>query len=135
MEYQDRGTLHFHIAIWCIPKHAPTHYIGRTGLKLDERTKWRQTTSPFHAYLEHLFKCHVDVQWTHGRVNYINGYTTKGQDALDFRLDEETMSGMGKAQRWLSVYRLLCRKVVCVPEVALWFYEAEPMTRSCRIGV
>ena len=51
--------------------------------------KWEQATSPFHAYLEQLFNCHVDVQWTTGRLNYINGYTTKAHDAMDFRLGAE----------------------------------------------
>ena len=44
----------------------------------------QQATSPFHAYLEKLFNCHIDVQWTTGRLNYINGHTAKAQDAMDF---------------------------------------------------
>ena len=99
-----------------------------------DRMKYgHQDTSPFHAYLEQLFSCHVDVQWTTGRLNYINGYTTKAQDAMDFRLDAET-SPEGKHSRWKTAYRLLCRKTVCIPEVALWFYEAKPMIRNFRVG-
>ena len=133
LEYQQRGTIHFHIAIWCIPKHAPTHYRGRTGSTMEDRMRRdHQDTSPFHAYLENLFHCPIDVQWTTGRLNYINGYTTKAQDSMDFRLDSETRYD-GSHGRWLTAYRLLCRKTVCIPEVALWFHEAEPMTRSFRI--
>ena len=78
LEYQQRGTIHFHLAIWCIPKHLPSHYRGRTGSTMADRLKRdHQDTSPFHAYLEQLFSCHIDVQWTTGRLNYINGYTTK----------------------------------------------------------
>ena len=133
LEYQERGSTHLHIAIWCIPKHPPSHYVGRTGAKkADLKGKYRQPTSPFHAYLESLFNCHVDVQWTTARLNYINGYTTKAHDSLDFRLDRESMDGLGN-DRWLTVYRLLCRKTVCIPEVALWFHEAEPMIRSFRV--
>ena len=133
LEYQQRGTIHFHIAIWCIPKHLPSHYRGRTGSTMADRMKRNhQDTSPFHAYLEQLFSCHIDVQWTTGRLNYINGYTTKAQDAMDFRLDSET-GYAGPNGRWLTAYRLLNRKTVCIPEVALWFHEAEPMIRSFRI--
>ena len=92
-----------------------------------------QETSPFHAYLQELFQAHVDVQWTTGRLNYINGYTTKSQYSMSFRLDPETTHDGGAQGRWLTAYRLLCRKTVCVPEVALWFYEAEPMVRSFRV--
>ena len=73
LEYQQRGTIHFHIAIWCIPKHPTSHYIGRTGMtmrdKVNQYGKELQETSPFHAYLESLFESHVDVQWTTGRLN------------------------------------------------------------------
>ena len=77
LEYQDRGTIHFHVAIWTILKRSPDCYTGRTDPK-------NPKTSEFHAYLENLFNCHIDVQWTTGRLNYINGYTTKGQDSMDF---------------------------------------------------
>ena len=50
----------------------------------------QQATSPFHAYLEQLFNCHIDVPWTTGRLNYIDAYTTKAQDPMDFRLDNTT---------------------------------------------
>ena len=100
---------------------------------MHERVRGQQATSPFHAYLEKLFNCHIDVQWTTGRLNYINGYTMKSQDSMDFRLDNTT-EGHGAHARWLTVYRLLCKKAVCIPEVALWFYEAEPMVWSFRIG-
>ena len=77
LEYQQRGTIHFHIAIWCIPKHLPSHYKGRTGATMADRVRrGHQDTSPFHAYLENLFSCHVEVQWTTARLNCINGYTT-----------------------------------------------------------
>ena len=84
----------------------------------DRSRPWHRDTSPFHAYLEQLFSCHIDVQWTTGRLNYINGYTTKGQDAMDFRLNDETTPDTSQG-RWLTAYRLLCRKTVCIPEVAL----------------
>ena len=133
LEYQQRGTIHFHVAIWCIPKHPPSHYRGRTGSTMEDRMRRdHQETSPFHAYLESLFQCHIDVQCTSGRLNYINGYTTKAQDSMEFRLESET-AYEGPHVRWLTAYRLLCRKTVCIPEVALWFHEAEPMIRSFRV--
>ena len=134
LEYQGRGTIHFHIALWCMPKFLPSHYVGRTSATVRDRVeKNMQLTSPFHAYLDNLFKCRVDVQWVKGRLNYINGYTTKAHDAMDFSLDSSSTSCEGH-DRWLVAYRLLCRRTVCIPEVALWFYEAEPMLRSCRVG-
>ena len=117
-EYQQRGTIHLHLAFLCIPKHLPSHYKGRTGTTMADRVdRKQQDTSPFHAYLESLFSCHIDVQWTTGRLNYINGCTTKAQDYMDFRLDSET-SDAGPNGRWLTAYRLLNRKTVCIPEVA-----------------
>ena len=55
LEYQQRGTVHFHIAIWCIPKHPPSHYIGRTGMTIEEHMhRTRQETSPFQPDREPL---------------------------------------------------------------------------------
>ena len=51
---------------------------------------------------------------------------------MDFRLDREFTASPAN-DRWPTTYRLLCRKTVCIPEVALWFYEAEQMIRSCRV--
>ena len=84
------------------------------------------------APVEQLFNCHIDVQWRTDRLNYINGYTTKAQDSMDFRLDSET-GFAGPHGRWLTAYRLLSRRTVCIPEVALWLHEANPVVRSFRI--
>ena len=92
-----------------------------------------QRTSPFHGDLEDLFKASIDVQWTTGRLNYINGYTTKAHDAMDFTMDS-SISGDDRSERWMTCYRLLCKKTVCMPETVLWFREAPPMTGSCRIA-
>ena len=100
---------------------------------MEDMRRGVQATSPFHTYLSELFKARVDVQWTTGRLNYINGYTTKAHDAMDFTIDA-TSTTCTKTQRWLTAYRLLCKKTVCIPETVLWFREAPPMVRSCRIG-
>ena len=119
LEYQQRGTLPFHIAIWTILKRHPRDYVGRTGGYGGEGRPGQKTTSEFHTYLENLFnKCHVDVQWTTGRLNYINGYTTKAHDSVDFRLNDMTVANAGD-NRWFTIYRLLCRQTVCIPQIAL----------------
>ena len=126
--------MHFHIAIWTILKRHPRDYVGRTGGYGGEGRPGQKTTSEFHTYLENLFnKCHVDVQWTTGRLNYINGYTTKAHDSVDFRLNDMTVANAGD-NRWFTIYRLLCRQTVCIPQVVLWFNESEPMLRSFRIS-
>ena len=133
LEYQERGTLHFHIAVWAILKRSPSSYIGRTGGYGRKGKLGQRTTSEFHSYLESLFnKCHIDVQWTTGRLNYINGYTTKAHDSIDFRINDMTMANPGD-NRWYTIYRLLCRHTVCIPQAVLWFNEAPPMIRSFRI--
>ena len=112
-------------------KRDPKSYIGRTGGYSRGAKLGQPVTSEFHKFLEELFKCHVDVQWTTGRLNYINGYTTKAYDAVDFRVNDMT-AGSGD-NKWLTIYRLICRQAVCIPQVALWFHECPPMIRSCRI--
>jgi len=63
LEYQERGTLHFHIATWTILKRHPNHYIGRNGGYGATAKLGQQKTSEFHSYLEGLFdQCRVDVQ-------------------------------------------------------------------------
>lgn len=92
-----------------------------------------QETSPVHSYLAKLFNCHVDAQWTMCRSNYINDYTTKAHDACGFRLDPLHTDAFH--DRWLAVYRLLCQRTVCIPEVAPYFNKSAPMIRSCNIAV
>ena len=45
LEYQQRGTIHFHIATWCNPKHPPPHCIGRAGRTSCQLYQWLNTVA------------------------------------------------------------------------------------------
>jgi len=61
-------------------------------------------------------------------LNYINGYTAKAHDSLDFRLTE--LSAAGQNSRWRMTYRLLCKSSPCVPEIYCDFAGVQFMVRS-----
>ena len=67
-----------HIAAWAIC-YDEVDLRGTTG-------KYHQ--SPLISYLEGLGFQSIDVQYGVGFLNYINGYTSKSMDALDFRMTE-----------------------------------------------
>ena len=111
IEFQGRGTVHIHIALWAIA-HLGLHLEGRTG---------DYTSSRFVDYLSALFGgCKVDVQLGSGWLNYINGYTSKGSDAMDFRVKEHFKDADANAA-WRQTYRLLSKKAPLLTEVYLAF--------------
>ena len=75
VEFQGRGTLHFHLALWVVPKGPLEDF---------EHGKRREHRSDFGAYLEGLFEADVDVVTGSGFLNYINGYVSKSSDCVDF---------------------------------------------------
>lgn len=81
IEFQGRGALHVHLALWCKVRLGVT-IEGRTGTDHE---------SQLVAHLEDLFgprALAVDVQLGSGYLNYINGYTAKASDALNFSMKE-----------------------------------------------
>ena len=101
-EFQGRGTLHIHIALWAIVA-AGQELRGTSG----------QTTSEFIRFLEREGFASIDVQYGEGFLNYINGYTAKASDALDFRLKEHLAKD--GSHRWRMTYRLMCKQALCAP--------------------
>ena len=71
------------------------------------------------------------MQYGEGFLNYINGYTAKASDAMDFRLDQHTASEV--SYQWRMCYRLLCKQVVCVPEIMAKFASLPLMIRSFQV--
>ena len=117
VEFQGRGTLHVHIALWAM-LHPDVDLRGRTGVSHD---------SPLIRFLEkHGFDT-VDVQYGEGFVNYINGYTAKASDSLVFRLSEHVR---GEDSKWRQTYRMLCKSSPCIPEVFSYFASLPMMQRS-----
>ena len=80
IEFQGRGTEHVHLAMWAELKPSKT-YVGRTG-------EAGADTSCLVSKLEDLFGGRVDVQLGSGYLNYINGYTAKASEGLNFSLRE-----------------------------------------------
>jgi hypothetical protein len=120
IEFQGRGTVHIHIALWAIAKAA---------LELDGRTGDYET-SPFVNFLSSLFGgCNVDVQKGCGWLNYINGYVGKGSDAMDFRVSEHYQDKDANAV-WRQTYRLMSKRAPLLTEVYLSMKKRPRMMRT-----
>ena len=78
VEFQGRGTLHVHCALWAV-LYPNKDLRGTTGKRHD---------SPLVRYLTELGFESIDVQYGEGYLNYINGYVAKASDAMDFRIQE-----------------------------------------------
>ena len=48
--------------------------------------------------------------------NYISGYISKAFDAMNFSASEHFKAKVDDA--WLVVYRLMCKRVFCIPEIS-----------------
>ena len=123
VEFQGRGTLHIHIALWAMVRSA-VDLRGRTG---------QSHNSPLIHFLESIGFQRVDVQYGEGFLNYINGYTAKCSDSLDFRLNEHVRQG--ENSKWRMAYRMLCKYSPCIPEVFCHFASLPLMKRSFQIDV
>jgi len=112
--------VHIHIAIWAIAL-AGQSLEGRTG---------EYHSSTLVSFLEALFGgCRVDVQLGSGWLNYINGYTGKANDAMDFRIKEHYKNEKDNAA-WRQTYRLLCKKAPLLTEVYLAMKKRPLMYRT-----
>ena len=110
--------MHIHIDIWAI-----------LTILYDLRgTSGKEHNSPLIHLLETFGFKSVDVQYGSGYLNYINGYTTKAHDSLDFRLSE--LSRTGEQSRWRMTYRLLCKASPCIPEIYSDMAGLQMMMRS-----
>jgi len=121
VEFQQRGTLHLHLALWAFT-------YPHQDLRGNSKEK---RFSPFIRMLCSYGFDHVDVQYGEGFLNYINGYTAKASDAMNFRLDQHTTPGA--SHQWRTCYRLLCKHVMCVPEIMARFASLPLMVRSFHV--
>ena len=111
-EFQSRGTLHLHGIFWAdlLPNWTAAALTARTG----------ESTSPFLALLETLFKCRSDVQCgdgSHCLMKYVAGYVLKASDALQFISHQVT----DEDTRWRQAYRLLCKRSPTEQELVMEF--------------
>ena len=121
IEFQSRGTLHIHMALWA----ARYEHQDLRGNCAEGRT------SPLVDRLASYGFQTIDVQYGSGYLNYINGYTAKASDAMDFRLDQHTA---GEASsHWRTCYRLVCKRAVCVPEIIAGLSGCPLMLRSFTV--
>ena len=121
IEFQGRGTVHIHIALWAIAK---------AGLQLEGRNTGDYDTSPFVNFLSSLFGgCKVDVQLGSGWLNYINGYIDKASDAMDFRVKEHYKDEAANAA-WRQTYRLMSKRAPLLTEVYLSMTKRPRMIRT-----
>ena len=89
-EYQGRGTPHWHICAWVlVASGSLASLVGRIGATGGTLA----AALGFVKFLGLLFLCEVDVQTGNGRLNYINGYVSKGHDSVDVGLGEYTQKG------------------------------------------
>lgn len=123
-EFQGRGTLHLHIAAWVLPKDDTpiSSLVGQS----------RKQHSQLVDLLERLCNSSIDVQEGCGHLNYINGYTAKESDALNFNMKPYAAKTVD--HKWLTTYRLLSKCVPLIPEVVIGFAQLPHMQRSFHIG-
>ena len=131
IEFQDRGTLHVHVLVWCLFEdkfsldgNAPS-LSGKTGGK-------RPSNPQLLEFLEKVFNARVDVQTENGHHNflkYVTSYETKASDALQFKRKESEAQNQSD---WRQVYRLLCKKAPLEPEMAIEFATKPLILTSFR---
>ena len=66
----------------------------------------------------------------HAYHNYISGYISKASDAMNFSTTEHFKAKVDDA--WLVVYRFMCKRVLCIPEIFVYFARLPHMYRSFR---
>ena len=122
VEFQGRGTLHIHVAMWAL-LYAHKDLRGKSG---------EINSSALVDFLSSIGFESIDIQYGEGYLNYINGYVNKASDALDFRLREHLRAG--ESHRWRITYRLLCKASPCIPEIFIGWSGLPLMRRSFQVA-
>ena len=122
VEFQARGTLHIHLCAWVDYNRSAFDLLSGSN-KLSGRSG--QSMSPLLTQLEETFQCrNVDIQadgdLTAGLMQYVTGYTSKASDALQWKAVEYGRNLY--EHKWLTTYRLLCKRSPCQPEMFIDFY-------------
>ena len=115
------GRLHLHIALWTI---------NHPHIDLRGNSSEGRYSSFIKMWCSYGFD-HIDVQYGEGFLNYINGYTAKASDAMNFRLDQHASAD--SSHQWRTCYRLLSKQVLCVPEVMARVASLPLMVRSFHV--
>jgi hypothetical protein len=127
VEFQGRGTLHFHLALWVLAE-GDLHDLVHSP-KRDRR-------SELGLYLQELLECDVDIQVGSGFLNYINGYVVKSSDCVDFSAKEYSDQDADGAENtdWKRTYRGLLKGTPCLQEIYCGMSKAvELMSRSVSV--
>ena len=127
VEFQGRGTLHFHLALWVIPKGRVEDF---------EHGRKRGRSSDLGEYLAELFHSDVDIRTGSGFLNYINGYVSKSSDCVDFSAKEYSSNDSEGAENtdWKRTYRALQNGSPCVQEICCALSRhVELMSRSASV--
>ena len=119
IEYQGRGTPHWHLAAWVVCFGLLAWLQGRIGTA---------AVSVFVKFLSLLLHCEIGVQIGNGRLNYISGYVAEDHDAVDVGFGEYVQKNA--CGSWLSTYRLMCKSTPCLPEVAICMAQLSEFDRS-----
>ena len=126
VEFQGRGTLHFHVALWVLHDSLDDLVHSTKGSR----------KSVLGSYLEEVFECDVDIQVGSGFLNYINGYVTKASDCVDFSSKEYSDQDDSGAENtdWKRTYRGLLKGTPCLQEIyCSMSSEVKPMARSVSV--
>mgnify|MGYP005716557269 CR=1 FL=1 len=82
--------------------------------------------------LHDLFRCSVDVQaggnLTGALLEYVTGYAAKAATSLNWRA-RECASDL-TSFKWVTVYRLLCKRAPLVPEIVVDLYSVPMIHHS-----
>ena len=125
-EYQGRGTPHWHICAWVLTATGVSlaALAGRVGVSGQALA----AAVGFVKFLGLLFMCEIDVQVGNGRLNYINGYCTKGHDAVDVGLGEYVQTK--NTAPWLATFGLLSKMTPSIPECAIRLAQYSEFDKS-----
>jgi len=130
VEFQGRGTLHLHAALWALPLQ------GSDLAELVHSPKNGRSSS-LGAYFEEHLECDVDVQVGSGFLNYINGYVTKASDAIDFSSKEYSAEDgeFSEHTDWKRTYRMLLKGSPALQEIYCEMsVDVQVMSRSAVVA-
>ena len=122
MEFQKRGTLLIHLCAWVVYNRRAMNPLSGQNILNGRSASY--SMSSLVELLEETFHGTVDVQaggdLNAGPMQHVIGYAAKASDSVEWKAAE-----YGKnlyEHKWLTTYRLLCKRAPLQPEMFVDFY-------------
>ena len=135
VEFQKRGTLHVHLCAWVTFYSKAIDPVSGKCI-LNGRSRSHPGSPLLHLFESVFHSDSVDIQaggdLAGALLTYVTGYAAKAEDSLQWKTREYGSRLLD--HKWLTTYRLLCKRAPLQPEMFVDFFNYPCMIHSFQFS-